>query len=200
MAGRNGEISFKVVTHIGVLANYQTGWAKELNVIQWNDNQPKYDIRDWSPDHKQMSKGITLHKEEARVLMKLLFDRFKGIDAEPDNQKHNGRESHRHNEQNIKEEASIREESPVREETMPKEEASAKEDIPTEPENPDDITELFADENEPVPDFVFEEAPKDAIFEATEDVSLIMDADSNDLVRNEDAEAASASDMPEERA
>lgn len=151
MTGRNGEISFKVVTHIGVLANYQTGWAKELNVIQWNDNQPKYDIRDWSPDHKQMSKGITLHKEEARVLMKLLFDRFKGIDAEPDNQKHNGQERQRHNEQNIKEEASIKEESPVREE------ASAKEDIPVEPENPDDGTELFASENEPAPDFVFEE-------------------------------------------
>lgn len=45
---------------------------KELNLISWNDAAPKYDIRDWAPEHEKMGKGITLTKEEAKSLLKLL--------------------------------------------------------------------------------------------------------------------------------
>lgn len=58
------EIKFEIVAHIGVLSTSAKGWTKELNVVRWNDGQEKYDIRDWSPDHKKMSKGITLTEEE----------------------------------------------------------------------------------------------------------------------------------------
>ncbi|MBP3199255.1 MAG: hypothetical protein J6N21_19970, partial [Butyrivibrio sp.] len=44
------------------------GWRKELNLISWNEAEPKYDIRDWAPDHEKMGKGITLTKEEAKQL------------------------------------------------------------------------------------------------------------------------------------
>jgi hypothetical protein len=27
-----------------------SGWSKELNLISWNDRDPKYDLREWSPD------------------------------------------------------------------------------------------------------------------------------------------------------
>ena len=44
------------------------GWAKELNVVTWYGKPPKYDIREWSPDHENMSRGITLTWDELRDL------------------------------------------------------------------------------------------------------------------------------------
>ena len=37
---------------------------KDLNSICWNNKAPKYDIREWSPDHSKIRKGVTLSKEE----------------------------------------------------------------------------------------------------------------------------------------
>jgi hypothetical protein len=48
------------------------GWAKELNLIRWNEREPKYDIREWSPDGEKMGKGVTLTKEELMALKELL--------------------------------------------------------------------------------------------------------------------------------
>jgi len=73
---RNGEIDFKVIENLGVLETYQTGWTKEVNIIAWNGGPPKIDIRDWDPDHERMSRGITLHPNEARNLVEALNERF----------------------------------------------------------------------------------------------------------------------------
>lgn len=70
------DIVFKIVGHIGVLAEYQTGWSKEVNIVAWNDGAPKIDIRDWNPEHTRLTKGITLYEEEARRLAELLSERF----------------------------------------------------------------------------------------------------------------------------
>ena len=53
-------------------SNTPSGWAKELNLISWNGGEPKYDLRQWSPDHTKMGKGISLSREEAQALMELL--------------------------------------------------------------------------------------------------------------------------------
>ena len=66
------DIKFEIVKKIGVLSKSEKGWAKELNLIRWNDREPKYDIREWSPDGKTMSKGVTLSKEELVALKELL--------------------------------------------------------------------------------------------------------------------------------
>ena len=66
------EIVFEIKRHIGTITAYPTGWKKELNLVAWNENNPKYDLRDWDPDHKHMSRGVTLHKDEARVLADML--------------------------------------------------------------------------------------------------------------------------------
>ncbi len=66
------EIVYDVKRHIGVVAIYPTGWQKELNLIAWNNSAPKYDIRDWDAEHKHMSRGITLHKEEMKALGEML--------------------------------------------------------------------------------------------------------------------------------
>jgi len=66
------DIKFEVVKKIGVLSKSSKGWAKELNLISWNDREPKYDIREWSPDGQTMGKGVTLSKEELIALRELL--------------------------------------------------------------------------------------------------------------------------------
>jgi hypothetical protein len=58
------DIKYEIIKNIGVLSKTEKGWAKELNLISWNDRDPKYDIREWSPDHTKMGKGVTLSKGE----------------------------------------------------------------------------------------------------------------------------------------
>lgn len=66
------EIKYEIVKKVGVLSKSASGWAKELNIISWNDREPKYDLRDWSADGSKMGKGITLSKEELSALRDLL--------------------------------------------------------------------------------------------------------------------------------
>lgn len=67
------EIQYKVIEHFGSLSTASNGWTKELNLISWNDGEPKYDIRQWAPDHAKMGKGISLSREEAEELRTLLI-------------------------------------------------------------------------------------------------------------------------------
>jgi hypothetical protein len=60
------------IKKVGVLSKSDSGWAKQLNLISWNEREPKYDIREWSPDGKKMGKGVTLSKEELLALKELL--------------------------------------------------------------------------------------------------------------------------------
>jgi hypothetical protein len=66
------EIKYDIVKKVGVLSKSASGWAKELNLISWNDREPKYDLRDWSADGTKMGKGVTLSKEELLALKELL--------------------------------------------------------------------------------------------------------------------------------
>jgi hypothetical protein len=66
------EIKYDIVEEIAVLSENGKGWRKELNLISWNDGTPKYDIRDWAPEHEKMGKGTTLTKEEVLKLKEVL--------------------------------------------------------------------------------------------------------------------------------
>ncbi|HSL29254.1 MAG TPA: YdbC family protein [Anaerolineales bacterium] len=66
------DIKYEIVKNIGVLSKAGSGWSKELNLISWNDREPKYDLRDWSADHDKMGKGVTLSREELAALKELL--------------------------------------------------------------------------------------------------------------------------------
>ncbi|MFS0882209.1 YdbC family protein [Metabacillus niabensis] len=68
------ELKFEITEHIAVLSESSKGWTKELNLISWNGREPKYDIRDWSPNHEKMGKGVTLSTEEIDVLKRVLFE------------------------------------------------------------------------------------------------------------------------------
>ena len=70
------EIKCTTIEKIGIIRQSTNGWNKELRLVSWNDADPKYDIRDWSPDDEKMGKGLTLTEEEARNLLGLLEKHF----------------------------------------------------------------------------------------------------------------------------
>lgn len=66
------ELKFEITERIGVLSENVKGWTKELNKVSWNEREPKYDLREWNPDHSRMGKGITLTDEEVETLKAIL--------------------------------------------------------------------------------------------------------------------------------
>lgn len=66
------EFTYEVKDTFGKLVEGSNGWAKELKLISWAGRDPKYDLRDWSPDGTKMNKGLTFTKEEILALRDLL--------------------------------------------------------------------------------------------------------------------------------
>ncbi len=71
-----GEFKFEITQHIATLSTERSGWTKELNLVSFNDQVPKYDLRTWDPEHEKMGKGVTLSKEE----MAILKDAIEGLE------------------------------------------------------------------------------------------------------------------------
>lgn len=66
------DIKFDIKKNFGFLSESSKGWKKELNLVSWNDKEPKYDLREWDMEHKNMSKGVTLTLEELKKLKDIL--------------------------------------------------------------------------------------------------------------------------------
>lgn len=73
---KNTEITFVITEHIGDISLASSGWKRELNLVSWNGNDARYDLRSWSPDHCKCSRGVTLCPEEMQIIAKLLKGRF----------------------------------------------------------------------------------------------------------------------------
>ncbi|MFR4590438.1 MAG: YdbC family protein [Eisenbergiella sp.] len=71
------EVKFEIQKQIGEISSSTKGWTKEVNLVSWNGAKAKIDIRDWSPEHEKMGKGITLTADETKNLLYL-----KGIFSE----------------------------------------------------------------------------------------------------------------------
>lgn len=67
-----GEIKFEIVEELGILSENAKGWRKELNRVSWNEAAPKYDLREWAPEHEKMGKGVTLSEEEYLKLKEII--------------------------------------------------------------------------------------------------------------------------------
>ena len=79
------EIKYDIIQKIAVLSQRPRGWERQLNLISWNDGEPKYDIRDWSPDGTRMGKGISLSAEELGALKGILEEMDEiAVPDEPD--------------------------------------------------------------------------------------------------------------------
>ena len=73
---RNDRVRFDLMEHIGVLSMKDNGWTREVNIVSWNGGAAKVDIREWDPEHKRMTKGVTLFEDEAETLTKVLARRY----------------------------------------------------------------------------------------------------------------------------
>lgn len=68
MKEKSYRVDWEVIEEIVVLYKSQGGWAKELNLISWNGDDPKFDVRWWNPDKTRVGKGFTFTKEELKIL------------------------------------------------------------------------------------------------------------------------------------
>ena len=66
------DIKYEIKETVVVISESSKGWKKELNLISWNGKEAKYDLREWSPDHEKMGKGVTLSSDEVKALKELL--------------------------------------------------------------------------------------------------------------------------------
>ena len=73
-------LKYEIINEIGLVSEGRGGWKKEFNRISWNGNDPKYDIRDWAPDHEKAGRGITLNETELRKLKELIDQEVKFLD------------------------------------------------------------------------------------------------------------------------
>lgn len=70
------EPKYEIVKHFGKLTNNPGHYNKELNLISWNGNPPKFDIRGWITTEEgevKMQKGVTFSAEEMENLTELLI-------------------------------------------------------------------------------------------------------------------------------
>ena len=66
------EITCEVLGKLGVLSESPAGWTKEVRLMRWNGLDPCYDIREWAPGDRRITRGITLSLDELLVLQKML--------------------------------------------------------------------------------------------------------------------------------
>lgn len=77
---KNTTISYEVKEVLGILDSDST-MQKELRLISWNGNEPKYDLRNWGTDKdgsEKCGKGLTMDKEELYSLYNILKEMFEG--------------------------------------------------------------------------------------------------------------------------
>lgn len=70
---KDDEFSFEIKERFCILSETYNGWTKEFNLVSWNGTAAKYDIREWSPDHSRMSKGMTFSREEMAKVKDILM-------------------------------------------------------------------------------------------------------------------------------
>ena len=66
------QVTYNIHQHLGSLGISRNGWTKEINIVSWNEGRPLLDIRDWSPEHDKMSRGIGLNEEEVLNFLALM--------------------------------------------------------------------------------------------------------------------------------
>lgn len=64
----------EIIQHYGTFTERPSGWTREVNLISWNEGEPKIDIRDWAPGYIKAGKGITLTIGEARAVAHIILE------------------------------------------------------------------------------------------------------------------------------
>lgn len=75
---KNSVVTYEVKEVIGKLDSDST-MPKELRLISWNGNEPKYDLRNWGINkdgEEKCGKGCTFDREELESLYNILKNMF----------------------------------------------------------------------------------------------------------------------------
>ena len=67
------DFSYEIKKEFGKLGENS---KKELNIVSWNEKEPKIDIREWYEQDgvKKCGKGVSLTNDEAKELVNLLSE------------------------------------------------------------------------------------------------------------------------------
>ncbi len=74
MANFKKEFEIKIVEHISTISEKTDLWPLELNLVSFNGEEPKYDLRRWNKSHTRMGRGTTLTLGELKVLSMSIED------------------------------------------------------------------------------------------------------------------------------
>ena len=68
------EFKYEIKEHVGVVAEERGYRTLELNLVSFNDAEPKFDLRRWvnKDGERTLGKGITMTGEQIRTLRDLL--------------------------------------------------------------------------------------------------------------------------------
>ena len=68
------EFKYEIKEHVGVVAEERGYRTLELNLVSFNDAEPRYDLRRWvNKDGKRtLGKGITMTGEQIRALRDMM--------------------------------------------------------------------------------------------------------------------------------
>lgn len=75
-------VDCQIEKQVGTISETPRGWKKELNLIVWNGNFAKYDIRTWDP-YDQPKGGVTLTLNELQKLYELIGAELERRKGEP---------------------------------------------------------------------------------------------------------------------
>lgn len=75
------KVVFDIITRLGVISERTdfegNRWSKEVNMVAWNNREPKVDIREWNEDHSRMGRGLTLTTDEEEMLCMILHEHMR---------------------------------------------------------------------------------------------------------------------------
>ncbi len=72
MANFKKEFEFKIIERISTISDEKDTWPLELNLVSFNGEEPKYDLRRWNKNHTRMGRGTTLTLTELRNLFMVI--------------------------------------------------------------------------------------------------------------------------------
>lgn len=68
-------VTYRIIKELATLNEGR--YLKKLNIVSWNSDPPKLDLREFSPDGR-FRRGLTLTDNEARILCTALQNYFGG--------------------------------------------------------------------------------------------------------------------------
>lgn len=80
------KFEYDIIRHICTLAGEGSSVTKELNIVSYGGNKPKYDLRSWKtyPDGtRKMLKGLTLTADEMETLKSAMLSEDFSTEPEP---------------------------------------------------------------------------------------------------------------------